>query len=100
MCHLGFIGSVPVAATSPIGPSQTSELAALRRVRDRLDRDYLQPLNVEALAHAAGIPPRPLTSRFEIAYGRSPYGYLVARRAGSSTSSLLYRPTSQEREGC
>lgn len=102
MCHLGFVGAVPVAAASPIGLSDTSELAALRRVRDQLDRAYLRPLNVEALARAVGIPPRTLTSRFEIAYGRSPYSYLVARRAGSTMLSTLpsYCTTSQEKEGC
>ncbi|GAA3484712.1 hypothetical protein GCM10018966_092440 [Streptomyces yanii] len=28
-----------------------ADLARLRRVRDRIDREYAQPLNVEALAH-------------------------------------------------
>lgn len=96
MCHLGFVGEPPAAA-APVHSARTAEFAVLRRVRDRLDRDYLRPLDVEALARAAGIPPRPLIRSFEIAYGRSPYGYLVARRTGPTLSS--YCRTSQEEEG-
>lgn len=100
MCQLGFLGSVQVRAGAPVDVAHPSELAALRRVRDRLDRDYRQPLDVEALARVAGIPPRSLTRWFEIAYGRSPYSYLVARRAGSTATSLPYRTTSPGKEGC
>lgn len=52
----------------------------LRRVRDRIDRDYAQPLNVEDLAGAAGMSAGHLSRSFRSAYGESPYSYLMTRR--------------------
>lgn len=57
-----------------------SDLARLRRVRDRIDRDYAQPLTVEALARAAHMSAGHLSRQFRLAYGESPYGYLMTRR--------------------
>jgi len=37
------------------GEDQLRDLARLRRVRDRIDRDYAQPLDVEALARGASM---------------------------------------------
>ncbi|ULH17536.1 helix-turn-helix transcriptional regulator (plasmid) [Deinococcus sp. KNUC1210] len=56
------------------------ELARLRRVRDRIDRDYAQPLNVEALAHDVNMSAGHLSRQFRLAYGESPYSYLMTRR--------------------
>lgn len=56
------------------------DFARLRRVRDRIDREYAQPLDVEALARGAGMAAGELSSRFRLAYGDSPHGYLMARR--------------------
>jgi transcriptional regulator GlxA family with amidase domain len=56
------------------------ELARLRRVRDRIDREYAQPLDVEALARGAGMSAGHLSRRFKLAYGESPYAYLMTRR--------------------
>ena len=56
------------------------DLARLRRVRDRMDRDYAQPLDVEALARDAGMSAGHLSREFRLAYGESPYGYLMTRR--------------------
>jgi AraC-like DNA-binding protein len=55
-------------------------LAQLRRVRDRIDREYAQPLDVEALARDAYMSPGHLSREFKQAYGESPYGYLMTRR--------------------
>lgn len=55
-------------------------LALLRRVRDRIDRDYTQPLNVEALARDAHMSAGHLSREFRSAYGESPYSYLMTRR--------------------
>ncbi|MFE6893612.1 hypothetical protein [Streptomyces sp. NPDC057694] len=57
------------------------DLARLRRVRDRIDRECARPLDVEALARAVGLPGRQLGREFTAAYGRSPYAYVTARRA-------------------
>jgi AraC-like DNA-binding protein len=52
----------------------------MRRVRDRIDRDYAQPLDVEALARGAHMSAGHLSREFKAAYGESPYGYLMTRR--------------------
>lgn len=57
-----------------------SDLARLRRVRDRIDREYAQPLDVEALARGAHMSAGHLSRQFKRAYGESPYSYLMTRR--------------------
>ena len=52
----------------------------LRRVRDRMDREYAQPLDVEALARGAHMSAGHLSRQFRLAYGESPYSYLMTRR--------------------
>jgi len=67
--------------TSSDGTAQRlRDLARLRRVRDRIDREYAQPLNVEALARDAHMSAGHLSREFRAAYGESPYGYLMTRR--------------------
>jgi AraC-like DNA-binding protein len=56
------------------------QLALLRRVRDRIDREYAQPLDVAALARGAHMSAGHLSREFRLAYGESPYGYLMTRR--------------------
>ncbi len=56
------------------------DLALLRRVRDRIDREYAQPLNVEALARGVHMSAGHLSREFREAYGESPYSYLMTRR--------------------
>jgi AraC-like DNA-binding protein len=56
------------------------DLALLRRVRDRMDREYDQPLNIEALARDVHISAGHLSRQFRAAYGESPYSYLMTRR--------------------
>lgn len=56
------------------------DLARLRRVRDRIDREYAQPLDVEALARDAGMSGGHLSRQFKLAYGESVYSYLMTRR--------------------
>ena len=56
------------------------DLARLRRVRDRIDREYALPLDVEALARGAQMSAGHLSRQFRLAYGESPYSYLMTRR--------------------
>jgi AraC-like DNA-binding protein len=56
------------------------ELAQLRRVRDRMDREYAEPLDVEALARGVKMSAGHLSRQFKLAYGESPYSYLMTRR--------------------
>jgi AraC-like DNA-binding protein len=56
------------------------DLALLRRVRDRIDREYARPLDVEALARGVHMSAGHLSREFKRAYGESPYSYLMTRR--------------------
>jgi transcriptional regulator GlxA family with amidase domain len=56
------------------------DLALLRRVRDRMDREYAQPLDVESLARGVNLSAGHLSREFKRAYGESPYSYLMTRR--------------------
>ena len=64
----------------PAAAQHLRDLARLRRVRDRIDREYAQPLDVEALARGAHMSAGHLSRQFRIAYGESPYAYLMTRR--------------------
>src|SRR6186713_995724 len=64
----------------PAAEQHLRDLARLRRVRDRMDREYTQPLDVEALARGAHMSAGHLSREFRQAYGESPYGYLMTRR--------------------
>ena len=64
----------------PAGEQHLRDLARLRRVRDRIDREYAQPLDVEALARGAHMSAGHLSREFRRAYGESPYSYLMTRR--------------------
>ncbi|WP_026197281.1 helix-turn-helix transcriptional regulator [Sciscionella marina] len=62
-------------------PAQSlRDLTLLRRVRDRMDREYAQPLDVEALARGVHMSAGHLSRAFRRAYGESPYSYLMTRR--------------------
>jgi AraC-like DNA-binding protein len=69
-----------MTVTSPAAAKHLRDLAWLRRVRDRIDREYAQPLDVEALARGAHMSAGHLSREFKRAYGESPYGYLMTRR--------------------
>jgi AraC-like DNA-binding protein len=66
--------------SGPSAAQHLRDLARLRRVRDRIDREYAQPLDVEALARDAHISAGHLSRRFRLASGEPPYGYLMTRR--------------------
>jgi AraC-like DNA-binding protein len=66
--------------SKPDAAQRLSDLARLRRVRDRIDREYAKPLNVEALARGVHMSAGHLSREFRLAYGESPYGYLMTRR--------------------
>jgi AraC-like DNA-binding protein len=75
------------------------DLARLRRVRDRIDREYAQPLDVEALAAGEHISAGHLSREFRIAYGESPYSYLMTRRI-ERAMALLRRGDRSVTEVC
>ncbi|WP_090450065.1 helix-turn-helix transcriptional regulator [Dyella sp. OK004] len=66
--------------SKPASALHLRDLARLRRVRDRIDREYAQPLDVEALARGVHMSAGHLSREFRSAYGESPYSYLMTRR--------------------
>ncbi|WP_306369456.1 helix-turn-helix transcriptional regulator [Nocardiopsis sp. CC223A] len=75
------------------------DLALMRRVRDRIDREYAQPLNVEALARGVHMSAGHLSRSFRQAYGESPYSYLMTRRI-ERAAALLRRGDLSVTEVC
>jgi transcriptional regulator GlxA family with amidase domain len=66
--------------TGPVDEQRLRDLALLRRVRDRMDREYAEPLDVESLARGVHVSAGHLSREFKRAYGESPYSYLMTRR--------------------
>lgn len=85
--------------TSRPTPARLDDLARLRRVRDRIDRDYAQPLDVEALARGAHMSAGHLSRQFKAAFGESPYSYLMTRRI-ERAMALLRRGDQNVTEVC
>ena len=75
------------------------DLALLRRVRDRIDREYAKPLDVEALARDAHMSAGHFSRQFRLAYGESPYSYLMTRRI-ERAMALLRRGDMSVTEVC
>jgi AraC-like DNA-binding protein len=69
-----------VTSSSAATQQRLRDLALLRRVRDRIDREYARPLDVEALARGVNISAGHLSRQFRLAFGESPYSYLMTRR--------------------
>ena len=66
--------------STPADQQRLRDLRLLRQVKDRIDRDYAQPLDVEALARGVHMSAGHLSREFKKAYGESPYAYLMTRR--------------------
>jgi AraC-like DNA-binding protein len=78
--HVGAMWHDLQVTTSPAAEQHLRELARLRGVRDRIDREYALPLDVAALARGAHMSAGHLSRAFRSAYGESPYAYLMTRR--------------------
>ena len=61
-------------------PQRLEDLTRMRRVRDRIDREFARPLDVAALARGEFISAGHLSRQFRMAYRESPYAYLMTRR--------------------
>jgi transcriptional regulator GlxA family with amidase domain len=73
-------GTIAQVSSTAAAAQHLRDLARLRRVRDRIDREYAQPLDVEALARGANMSAGHLSREFKLAFGESPYSYLMTRR--------------------
>ena len=88
-----------MGAMRGVGEQRLRDLALLRRVRDRIDREYAQPLDVDSLARGAGLSAGHLSREFKTAYGESPYSYLMTRRI-ERAMALLRRGDMSATEVC
>jgi AraC-like DNA-binding protein len=85
VCPAGLSVPVPSGTIAPMNSRPAAaqhlrDLARLRRVRDRIDREYALPLDVEALARGVHMSAGHLSRQFKLAFGESPYSYLMTRR--------------------
>ena len=85
--------------TTPAETQNLRDLARLRQVRDRIDREYARPLDVEALARGAHMSAGHLSREFKRVYGESPYSYLMTRRI-ERAKALLRRGDLSVTEVC
>ncbi len=92
-------GTISQVTGPPAATQRLHDLARLRRVRDRIDREYAQPLDVEALARGAHMSAGHLSRQFRLAYGESPYSYLMTRRI-ERAMALLRRGDRSVTEVC
>ena len=59
---------------------ERDDLVRLRQARDRMDRDFAEPLDVPALARQALMSPGHFSRSFRAAFGETPYSHLMTRR--------------------
>ena len=75
------------------------DLVRLRKARDRMDREYAEPLDVPMLARAALMSPGHFSRSFRAAFGETPYSYLMTRRI-ERAKALLRRGDLSVTEVC
>src|SRR5690625_7977159 len=83
----------------PVSAQRLRDIIAIRRVRDRIDREYAQPLNVEGLARDVYMSAGHLCREFRRIYQESPYSYLIKQR-NDRAMKLLRRGDQRVREMC
>jgi AraC-like DNA-binding protein len=83
----------------PLAVQHLDDLAHLRRARDLMDREYMRPLDVDAIARAALMSTAHFSRRFRAAYGETPYAYLMTRRI-ERAKALLRRGDMSVSEVC
>ena len=64
-----------------------------------MDREYARPLDVPAMARAALMSPAHFSRQFRLAYGETPYSYLMTRRI-ERAKALLRRGDMSVTEVC
>ncbi|MEU6864438.1 helix-turn-helix transcriptional regulator [Streptomyces sp. NPDC046876] len=78
---------------------ELDDLVRLRRARDRMDREYAEPLDVPTLARGALMSAGHFSRSFRAAYGETPYSYLMTRRI-ERAKALLRRGDLSVTEVC
>jgi transcriptional regulator GlxA family with amidase domain len=75
------------------------DLVRLRKAKDRMDREFDQPLDVPALARSAAMSTGHFARSFKAAFGESPYSYLMTRRI-ERAKTLLRRGDVSVTDAC
>jgi transcriptional regulator GlxA family with amidase domain len=75
------------------------DLVRLRKAKDRMDREFEQPLDVPALARSAAMSAGHFSRSFKAAFGESPYSYLMTRRI-ERAKTLLRRGDMSVTDAC
>jgi len=75
------------------------DLVRLRKAKDRMDREFEQPLDVPALASSAAMSTGHFSRSFKTAFGESPYSYLMTRRI-ERAKALLRRGDMSVTDAC
>jgi AraC-like DNA-binding protein len=65
-------GTICRVSSKTASEQRLRDLVLLRRVRDRMDREYAQPLDVEALAAGVNMSAAHLSRQFRAAEGEAP----------------------------
>jgi len=73
-------GSGPATDVAASSARSLDEYVLLRRAKDRIDREFAQPLDVESISRGVGMSAGHFSRRFRDAYGEPPYSYLMTRR--------------------
>ena len=97
--RLAVCGTISQVRNKPAAAPHLEDLARLRHVRDRIDREYAEPLDVEALARGEHMSAGHLSRQFRLAYGESPYSYVMTRRI-ERAMALLQRGDLSVTEVC
>lgn len=85
--------------TSAQRPAIRADLVRLRHARDRMDRNYAEPLHVPALAQEACMSPGHFARMYRAAFGETPYGHLMTTRI-ERAKALLCRSDLTVTEVC
>ena len=75
------------------------DLVRLRKAKDRMDREFEQPLDVPALARSAAMSTGHFARSFKAAFDESPYSYLMTRRI-ERAKTLLRRGDTSVTDAC
>jgi AraC-like DNA-binding protein len=88
-----------MTTTSTQRPAIRDELVRLRQARDRINRDYAEPLHVPALAREAFMSPGHFARMYRAAFGETPYWHLMTKRI-EQAKALLCRSDLTVTEVC
>ena len=75
------------------------DLIRLRKAKDRMDREFEQPLDVPALARSAAMSTGHFSRSFKAEFGENPYSYLMTRRI-ERAKALLRRGDMSVTDAC